>query len=111
MWDSIPGPGSCPDPKADAQPLSHPGVPTIAFQPDQAEIAHRETLTLGKGREQTKIYFQKLCLCNFFHVELVSTTLNYFFLKPELEVPLRRSSQSDSPLPQTHFSGRITAMA
>ena len=27
MWDSIPGPpGSHPEPKADAQPLSHPGV-------------------------------------------------------------------------------------
>ena len=24
MWDSIPGPGSCPEPKADAQQLSHP---------------------------------------------------------------------------------------
>ena len=29
MWDSILGlPGSCPEPKADAQPLSHPGVPS-----------------------------------------------------------------------------------
>ena len=29
MWDSIPGlcPGSGPEPKADTQPLSHPGVP------------------------------------------------------------------------------------
>ena len=26
MWDSIPTPGSCPEPKADAQLLSHPGV-------------------------------------------------------------------------------------
>ena len=31
MWDSIPGPGSHPEPKADAQPLSHPGVPTRFF--------------------------------------------------------------------------------
>ena len=28
MWDSIPGTsGSCPEPKAGAQPLSHPGIP------------------------------------------------------------------------------------
>ena len=30
MRDSIPGPlGSCPEPKADAQPLSHPGAPGV----------------------------------------------------------------------------------
>ena len=28
--DSIPGPGSRPEPKADAQPLSHPGVPQFS---------------------------------------------------------------------------------
>ena len=27
MWDSIPGPGSHPEPKADARPLSQPSVP------------------------------------------------------------------------------------
>ena len=27
MWDSIPGLGSRSEPKADAQPLSHPGIP------------------------------------------------------------------------------------
>ena len=27
MWDLISGLGSCPEPKADAQPLNHPGVP------------------------------------------------------------------------------------
>ena len=27
IWDSIPKPGSLPEPKADTQPLSHPGVP------------------------------------------------------------------------------------
>ena len=26
MWDSILDPGSRPEPKADAQPLSHPGI-------------------------------------------------------------------------------------
>ena len=26
MWDSIPGPGSWPEPKAEAQPLSHPDI-------------------------------------------------------------------------------------
>ena len=26
MWDLIPGTGSWPEPKTDAQPLSHPGV-------------------------------------------------------------------------------------
>ena len=31
MWDSIPRLGSCPEPKADAQPLSHPGGPTHLF--------------------------------------------------------------------------------
>ena len=32
MQDSIPGfPGSCPEPKADAQSLSHPGVPSEAI--------------------------------------------------------------------------------
>ena len=31
MWDPIPGPGSCPEPKADAQWLSHPGVPNVTF--------------------------------------------------------------------------------
>ena len=31
MWDSIPGLqlGSCPEPKADTQSLSHPGNPTV----------------------------------------------------------------------------------
>ena len=33
MQDSIPGPGSCPEPKADAQPLSHSVVPTATFLP------------------------------------------------------------------------------
>ena len=28
MWDLIPDPGSRPEPKADAQPSSHPGVPS-----------------------------------------------------------------------------------
>ena len=32
MWDSILGPGSRPELKADAQPLSHPGVPQITFE-------------------------------------------------------------------------------
>ena len=27
MWDSIPDPGITPELKADAQPLSHPGIP------------------------------------------------------------------------------------
>ena len=27
MWDSISAPGSHPEPKTDAQPLSHPGIP------------------------------------------------------------------------------------
>ena len=36
MRNSIPGldpgtPGSCPEPKADTQPLSHPGVPDLPF--------------------------------------------------------------------------------
>ena len=30
MQDSIPGPGSHPEPKADAQLLSHPGLPVSA---------------------------------------------------------------------------------
>ena len=29
IWDLFPGPGSHPEPKADAQPLSHPGVPVL----------------------------------------------------------------------------------
>ena len=29
MQDSIPDPGSCPEPKADAQQLSHPGCPSF----------------------------------------------------------------------------------
>ena len=35
MWDSIPGPQtprSGPEPKTDAQPLSHPGVPLPVFK-------------------------------------------------------------------------------
>ena len=31
MWDSIPGLGSRPEPKADAQPLSHPGAPEQGY--------------------------------------------------------------------------------
>ena len=31
MQDMIPGRGSCPEPKADAQPLSHPDVPIPQF--------------------------------------------------------------------------------
>ena len=30
-WNLIPGLGSCPEPKADTQPLSHPGVPITEF--------------------------------------------------------------------------------
>ena len=29
MWDLIPGLQSCPEPKADAQLLSHPGIPEM----------------------------------------------------------------------------------
>ena len=29
IWDSIPGPESRPEPKAVAQPLSHPGIPQV----------------------------------------------------------------------------------
>ena len=32
MWDSIPDPGSRPELKADAQQLSHPGIPISTFQ-------------------------------------------------------------------------------
>ena len=32
MWDLIPGPGSRPEQKADAQPLSHPGAPRKPFK-------------------------------------------------------------------------------
>ena len=31
IQDSIPGPRSCPEPKADAQPLSHPSIPICIF--------------------------------------------------------------------------------
>ena len=31
IWDSIPDPGSRPEPKADTQLLSHPGVPDTPF--------------------------------------------------------------------------------
>ena len=31
MWDSNPGPLGHPEPKADAQPLCHPGVPQNYF--------------------------------------------------------------------------------
>ena len=31
MWDSIPEPGSHPEPKAEAQLLSHPGIPKKFF--------------------------------------------------------------------------------
>ena len=33
MWDLILGPGTCPDQKADAQSLSHPGVPAFLCNP------------------------------------------------------------------------------
>ena len=32
MWDSIPRPGSCPETKADAQLLSHPGALVIGVK-------------------------------------------------------------------------------
>ena len=32
MWDSIPDPGITPGPKADAQPLSHSGVPLFKIR-------------------------------------------------------------------------------
>ena len=32
-------PGSCPDPKADAQPLSQPGVPVLIFSFESASIS------------------------------------------------------------------------
>ena len=31
VWDSILGPGSCLEPKADGQLLSHPDIPTYSF--------------------------------------------------------------------------------
>ena len=31
MWDSIPRLGSCPEPKADAHPLSHPDIPSTSY--------------------------------------------------------------------------------
>ena len=31
IWDSIPGLGSRPEPKAGAKPLSHPGIPSTNF--------------------------------------------------------------------------------
>ena len=43
MWDSIPELGSCPEPTADAQPLSHPGVPNVKLlkqRPAHSEAAH-----------------------------------------------------------------------
>ena len=30
MWGWILGPGSCPEPKAGAQPLNHPGAPPLS---------------------------------------------------------------------------------
>ena len=39
MWDLIPGPpGSLPEPKADAQPLSHPGAQKNMFSIEMCEI-------------------------------------------------------------------------
>ena len=32
MWDSIPELGSCPEPKTDGQPQSHPGVLGLLFR-------------------------------------------------------------------------------
>ena len=55
MWDSIPGPpGSHPEPKADTQPLSHPGVPrTFRLLPSfQAYLAIGYTLLEEKLQHQ-----------------------------------------------------------
>ena len=34
MWDSVPGLGSHPEPKAEAEPLSHPGIPGHCYSND-----------------------------------------------------------------------------
>ena len=51
MWDSIPGPpGSRSEPKADAQSLSHPGIPDIYFQFSNIEYntqCSSQVLSLG----------------------------------------------------------------
>ena len=47
MWDSIPRPGSRPGQKADAQPLSHPGIPVV----DYFELEGLEMGKRGRGLE------------------------------------------------------------
>ena len=44
VWDSILGPqGSHPEPKADTQPLSHPGVPDLKFFQTLPSIPRKQT--------------------------------------------------------------------
>ena len=56
IWDSIPEMGSCPEPKADAQPLSYPGVPTSDFQTSDFLIC--------PPNEKKKIYIHSSCEAN-----------------------------------------------
>ena len=40
MWNLIPKLGSRPEPKADAQPLSHPGVPNLEVLVDNFRLSY-----------------------------------------------------------------------
>ena len=70
MWDSIPGPGTCPEPKADTQPLSHPGIPQTA--PNRhthtvictnTDIYTHEEIFITSPLPRAKEYFHTLLLC------------------------------------------------
>ena len=50
VQDSTPGPGSRPEPKADAQPLSHPGVPSLQFNKHLLYARYSTALRADKFR-------------------------------------------------------------
>ena len=60
MWDSTPElPGSHPEPKADAQPLSHPGVPFTRLL--KACLTSMTYLSLQKVRTFILLRIKRLC--------------------------------------------------
>ena len=51
-------PGSCPEPKADTQPLSHPGVPKVHFK--KRNIHHHQQKQERQKQVQTTVHSMKI---------------------------------------------------
>ena len=65
MWDLIPG--SCPESKADTQPLSHPGIPSVVVlyhkeEMNKVETRSREERGCSRGLMVVRGFFSSVTL-------------------------------------------------